>query len=296
MTNPFFFLFPPPTQLRFTMQARRPLPVPPLAIVLPHPPLPRRTSSLLSASSSSPRTPRTCTSPICSPSLFFPTANRKSTDSWNSSNQDELDCEWKPEQILLLSRVRVSPPVVVNLVHSRLVCFPQTLDALPAHLLTPFHGPIPPPNLLDKIARGVSNAKGPVDWPHSIRATRVKLIELARIRAKEAAQNENVRTTITEEDEFACSAAGEVLQQSTNTTAPRRPLYRQSSMDFMNSAKTDLKDNDNIARYVPIVGDVESVSYLFSSLSNRLQRTDRLIPNPAYHPYSRPSLHRSPHS
>jgi transcription factor SPN1 len=196
----------------------------------------------------SPRTPPTSNEPH----LFFVAPNRKSTDSWNSSNQDyELDSDWKPDHLLLLSR---------------------TLDALPAHLLTPFNGSVPPSNLLDKIARGVANAKGPIDWPHSIRATRVKLMELARLRAKESAPIENRRRhRIPHEDDYPYPG-GEVLQQSTNTLS-RRPLYRQSSMDFLNTAKVD---NDNIAR-----------------LSTRLQRTDRLIPNPAYHPYSRPSLPRS---
>lgn len=76
----------------------------------------------------------------------------------------------------------------------------------------------------------------------------MKLIELARIRAKEAIQDDH-RKMITEEDDYAYFG-GDVLQQTTNT-GPRRPLYRQSSMDFMNTAKPDLKNNDNISRYVP---------------------------------------------
>jgi len=123
----------------------------------------------------------------------------------------------------------------------------KTLDALPAHLLTPFNGSVPPSNLLDKIARGVANAKGPIDWPHSIRATRVKLMELARLRAKESAPIENRRRRIPHEDDYPYPG-GEVLQQSTNTLS-RRPLYRQSSMDFLNTAKVD---NDNITRFVPL--------------------------------------------
>jgi hypothetical protein len=110
------------------MQPRRPtIGLTPLSIVLPHPQLPRRKSSLLSLVTS-PRTPRSSGSPTCS-SIFF-AANRKSTDSWNSSNQDlvdDLDYDWKPDQIRLLRR---------------------TLDALPPHLMTPFNGPIPPSNLL----------------------------------------------------------------------------------------------------------------------------------------------------
>lgn len=115
---------------------------------------------------------------------------------------------------------------------------------MPAHLVTPFNGPIPPSNLLDKIARGVSEAKGPIDWPHSIRATRVKLIELSRARAKE-------------EQALVTEVYSDVDMEESNTRHPgplgkgfgiRRPLYRQSSMDFMNVA--DIKDNNGIAWYV----------------------------------------------
>ncbi|TFK40165.1 hypothetical protein BDQ12DRAFT_721632 [Crucibulum laeve] len=229
----------------------------PLAIVLPHPPLPRRRSSLLSANSASaPHTPRSCASPACSSIFLAPAANRKSTDSWNSSNAaDDQEFEWKSDQVRLLSR---------------------TLDALPAHLVTPFNGPIPPSNLLDKIARGVSEAKGPIDWPHSIRATRVKLIELARLKAKEDSLER--RRGIAEVPEIEIDDGSNYSYYHNGAENPlnvnpvglgsRRPLYRQSSMDFMNVAGTNLKENDNITK-----------------LSNRLQRT-------GYHPYSRPQIHR----
>jgi hypothetical protein len=136
----------------------------------------------------------------------------------------------------------------------------QTLDALPPHLMTPFNGPIPPSNLLDKIARGVTQAKGE-DWPHSLRATRVKLIELARTIAEEDSKPR--KATIPEENDMDCSdypyiAQSEVLQQTTNIgvgkiglgigLGPRRPLYRQSSMDFLNTS--DTRDDDTINRSV----------------------------------------------
>ncbi|KAL6302418.1 hypothetical protein BKA93DRAFT_827498 [Sparassis latifolia] len=194
---------------------------------------------------SSPHTPPNSNSPL--PLFSSLNANRKSTDSWNSSNcdgADELEFEWSPEQVRLLSR---------------------TLDALPAHLLTPFNGPVPPSNLLDKIARGVTQAKGPIDWPQSLRATRAKIVDLARIRAKEAA-NESGSDTIAEEDD----PDHDILKQTTNT-GPKRPLYRQSSMDFMQqSSKLDLKDNRNITR-----------------LSHRLQHTERTITTD-YRAHTRP--------
>ncbi|KAF9048436.1 hypothetical protein BJ165DRAFT_1017313 [Panaeolus papilionaceus] len=234
------------------MQSRRPG-LSPLAIVLPHPPLPHRRSSLLSINSAaSPHTPRSCPSPCLS--IYYP-ANRKSTDSWNSSNADDMDCEWKPDQVKFLSR---------------------TLDGLPAHLITPFNGPVPPINLLDKVARGVIQAKGTTDWPHSIRATRVKLLELARARAKDEAASDSRRFSIKEEVEIAGSDSEQRSDYflappiTTVGVGPRRPIYRQSSMDFIKPSPEDIKDNPAIAR-----------------LSNRLQRTDRLFPNPTYHPYSR---------
>ncbi|KAF7312439.1 hypothetical protein MIND_00257400 [Mycena indigotica] len=242
------------------MQTRRSAGLTPLSIVLPHPSLPRRRSTILSLVPS-PRTPLSCASPTSS-LLFSGAANRKSTDSWNSSNQDlidDLDYDWKPDQILFLRR---------------------TLDALPPHLYTPFNGPIPPSNLLDKIARGVAQAKGE-DWPHSLRATRTKLIELARTLADE---DSKIHKTIPEENVLDTSrypsfTEGDVLQPTTNIGRvgiglnSRRPLYRQSSMDFLNTSEP--KPDDSISR-----------------LSKRLQKTDRLIPNPNYHPYSRSQINR----
>ncbi|KAI0775162.1 hypothetical protein BD413DRAFT_471475 [Trametes elegans] len=187
------------------------------------------------SSASDPHTPPPRDSPLPLPGSA---ANRKSSDSWNSSNYDgadDLEWEWKPEQTRLLSR---------------------TLDALPSHLLTPFNGPVPPSNLLDKIARGVLAAKNSTEWPHSLRATRAKIIELARTRSAEDSSSD----TIAEEE----NSDKDVLQQTTNT-GPKRPLYRQSSMDFMQSSKLDPADSSTIAR-----------------LSRRLQHTERMIPNPSY--------------
>ncbi|KAF5326820.1 hypothetical protein D9619_004451 [Psilocybe cf. subviscida] len=229
------------------MQSRRP---PGLALA---PPLLRRPSSLLSLdTAASPHTPRSCASALPPPDLYLqPTiSKRTSTTSWNSSNADEMDFDWKQDQVLLLSR---------------------TLDALPAHLVTPFNGPIPPSNLLDKIARGVSQAKGPLDWPHSIRATRVKLIELARARAKDDAKKKQQPKVVDTDPSSRYDYFDGPHQNPMHAddVPQRRPLYKQSSMDFIKPSPAEIKDNPTIAQ-----------------LSNRLQRTDRSIPNPAtYHPY-----------
>ncbi|CCM00116.1 uncharacterized protein FIBRA_02143 [Fibroporia radiculosa] len=229
------------------MQRRPPAAVPPLAL-----PVSQRATRRQTAlpRGGSPHTPPNSRSPL---PLLASGANRNSSDSWNSSNYDgadDMEVEWSVEQTRLLSR---------------------TLDALPAHLLTPFNGPVPPSNLLDKIARGVSQAKGSVGWPHSLRATRAKIVELARMRAKEAA-SDGASDTIAEED-----ASDPDAQQQSTSSGPKRPLYRQSSMDFMQMAPPNLMDNDKITR-----------------LSRRLQSSDRTIPNPSYR--SHPSISSRPSS
>jgi hypothetical protein len=136
----FFFIF-----SFSTMQSRRSGGLTPLAIVLPHPPLPHRRSSLLSLNSAaSPRTPRSC----ADTSLYYP-ANRKSTDSWNSSNADDMDFEWKPEQVLLLSRVHLQIfflrfPILIFLFYRLWTRFQPTLSLLSTV-------PFPPPTCSIKL-------------------------------------------------------------------------------------------------------------------------------------------------
>lgn len=234
-----------------------PASISPLALLIPRPQVPSTPAGhRVSGLSSLPRTPQR--SPVAS-HIFIspPSVHRNSTDSWNSSNYEMEDpaAVWKDEEVRLLSR---------------------TLDALPAHLITPFNGPVPPSNLLDKVARGISAAKGPNDWPHTIRATRIKLLELARVKAREERY-----ANIHEEVDDTTSSTGanksekcsrtpdplEVLQQRTNTPlGVRRPLYRQSSMDFMSPVGLD--KHESITR-----------------LSSRFQRHDRTL----HHPYHRPA-------
>ena len=229
-----------------------PAAIPALSLVMPHPPLPRRRSSLLT-SVSDPHTTPPRNSPL---PLLTPGSNRKSSDSWNSSNYDgadDLEWEWNSEQTRLLSRVstwtrlgaRAAPPRSTGALLPPRIPFScpiadtlfQTLDALPAHVLTPFNGPVPPSNLLDKIAKGVMRAKGPAEWPHSIRATRAKIVELARIRAME----DTASDTIAEED----STDPDSSQQKPGRGF-KRPLHKQSSMDFLKPSKLD--SSDTIAR------------------------------------------------
>ena len=120
------------------------------------------------------------------------------------------------------------------------------MDALPSHLLTPFNGPVPPSNLLDKIARGVAEAKGPVEWPHSQRATRAKIVELAKCRDRDTTPIPGIAEEPGEEEE-----SREVLRPSSRINQ-RKTLCRQSSMDFIPDAepskKDNIKDNQTISR------------------------------------------------
>ncbi|KIJ66978.1 hypothetical protein HYDPIDRAFT_166393 [Hydnomerulius pinastri MD-312] len=261
-----------------------PASVSPLALIIPRPQIPSTIPRLSTPSSiSNPRTPNR--SPVAS-HIFFspPPANRNSTDSWNSSNYDldDPNTEWKEDEIRLLTR----PQPQLRLTRR----VKQTLDALPAHLITPFNGSVPPSNLLDKIARGITAAKGPNDWPHSVRATRIELLALARLKAQHERHGTVIEEGTSEDGYFGYFAlkgekgregprtpeAGEVLQPRTNTPVlGRRPLYRQSSMDFMSPVQPDRS---------------ESIA--------RLQRQDRTL----HHPYLRPahlrrrSEHKNAHS
>ena len=74
-------------------------------------PRPREMAALLSHPGSMPHTPTRRAEPL---PLFSTNTNRYSTDSWNSSNFDgasEIEPEWKPEHIRLLTRVRSSQRV-----------------------------------------------------------------------------------------------------------------------------------------------------------------------------------------
>lgn len=94
---------------------------------------------------------------------------------------------------------------------------------------------------LHKYIIGVSQAKGPSDRPYSLRSTCAKLVELCCVRAKEVAAEQKRYNTIEEGD------TDQVLKRTTNI---RRPLYRQNSMDFMQSAKLELRGTDTFSRYI----------------------------------------------
>lgn len=81
----------------------------PFAILMPNPPVLRRNNNHIPRAAS-PRTP-TCGSPAQLPIFLASAGNRKSSDSWTSSNdpREEIEAEWQSEQVLLLLRVCFSP-------------------------------------------------------------------------------------------------------------------------------------------------------------------------------------------
>ncbi|CAE6462152.1 unnamed protein product [Rhizoctonia solani] len=219
-----------------------------LHLVMPHPALDQTTAPSPSSTVASPHTPRR-TPRHLPDSLPQPRTSiasdkpRSSIDSWNSVDTNELVWEWKDEELALLS---------------------HTLDNLPSHLMTPYVGVIPPPNVLDKLARDIALSRNALEWPHSVRATRVKLHELCRRKTVKKAIDRRAPPP-----EPSSRSTVEVVLES---APPRRPLYRQSSMDFL-----PVKEVTSVTR-----------------LSSRLQRTDRTVPHASFHPYSRPSDSRSP--
>lgn len=126
------------------------------------------------------------------------------------------------------------------------MCFFKALDALPGHLYTPFNGPVPPSNLLDQIARRVLKAHESLEWPHSIRATRTKLAEIAR-----ASDKENMTIDEVNEEDETLVTGNDVVQvlqpKSKRPVLPKRPLYRQSSMEFLPARD---KTNNSLLRSV----------------------------------------------
>ncbi|KAG9104841.1 hypothetical protein FRC06_008071 [Ceratobasidium sp. 370] len=218
-----------------------------LHLVLPHPAL-DQAAALEPSPAASPRTPRRTSrlsdGPPCPRTSIASDKPRSSIDSWNSVDTNEIVWEWKDEELALLSR---------------------TLDNIPSHLMTPYVGVVPPPNVLDKLARNIALSRTALEWPHSVRATRVKLHELCR------------RKTVQKAIERRTPAPHPVTQNSPQVTEimppTRRPLYRQSSMDFL-----------------PVKNEPTSVT----RLSSRLQRIDRLLSHSSFHPYARPSGSRSP--
>lgn len=108
--------------------------------------------------------------------------------------------------------------------------------------MTPYVGVIPPPNVLDKLARNVASSRSALEWPHSVRATRIKLHELSR--------RKTVQKAIERHTPAPHSAARAVVEVVIPPPPARRPLYRQSSMDFL-PVKNEAT---SVTRYVNSIG------------------------------------------
>lgn len=79
---------------------------------------------------------------------------------------------------------------------------------------------------------------------------------------------------------------GSETPRTPQNSRTRKPLYRQSSMDFMTGAELSTKPKDNLASYVlPICSD--PFTRCLHPRISRLERADRQSTNPTFHPYSR---------
>jgi hypothetical protein len=127
------------------------------------------------------------------------------------------------------------------------------LERAPSHLATPYVGAIPPSNLLDTIAREILETRSMSDWPHSLRATRQKLIQVAKKQARLDSKSSKMQSVTSPrgEDELAIPPfLDHIVQEDHSTlmeldTPPqpmrmgmsamrqRTPLYRRNSMDFL---------------------------------------------------------------
>ncbi|KAG8957293.1 hypothetical protein FRC00_004194 [Tulasnella sp. 408] len=188
--------------------------------------------------------------------------HRTSIDSWCSSVSNEssmgAEYEWTPTQLQTLCK---------------------TLEGLPSHLFTPYVGSVPPQNILQKLSLGIKDARGPVDWPHSVKSTRQMLYKLASKLA--------VPPSLADAAEEAANELGNAPPADATNTPPKRerasrvPMYRKNSMDELLPSTPEVngkstrstKENAHIAR-----------------ASTRLQnRADRFF---TFHPYANPARNR----
>lgn len=243
-----------------------------LKLTLPHPPL-----SCLPASSSNSTTNNTnnittamITSPDSNP--ITPVNQRRDTsnlahhrtsiDSWCSSISNEssmgAEYEWTPAQLQTLCK---------------------TLESLPSHLFTPYVGSVPPQNILQKLALGIKDARGPIDWPHSVKSTRQMLYKLA--------SKLSVPPSLADAAEKAANELGNNPPADATNTPPKRdrasrvPMYRKNSMDELLPSTPEVDGK-------PVRSTKENAHIIRAS--TRLQhRADRFF---TFHPYANPARNR----
>ena len=87
-----------------------------------------------------------------------------------------------------------------------------------------------------------------------MRATRAKIVELARQTGGRYGESKDGSgsDTIVEEE----SDSSDVPLQQTTNIGLKRPLYKQSSTDFIDMPKLDIKNNPNITRYCLLVPSI----------------------------------------
>ncbi|KAG9001663.1 hypothetical protein FRB90_011575, partial [Tulasnella sp. 427] len=187
--------------------------------------------------------------------------HRSSIDSWCSTLSNDsmgAEFEWSPSQMQTLCK---------------------TLESLPSHLFTPFVGSVPPQNVLQKLALGIKDTKGPIDWPHSVKSTRQMLHKLASKLA--------LPPSFADAAEKAAKELGATPPADSTIAPPKRkrpsraPMYRKNSMDELLPSTPEVEGK-------PARSTKENAHIIRAS--TRLQnRADRFF---TFHPYANPSRNR----
>ncbi|EJU04803.1 hypothetical protein DACRYDRAFT_20418 [Dacryopinax primogenitus] len=155
---------------------------------------------------------------------------RRSTDSFTSYASEESGLSG----ISGMSSLVLEPPEWQE-EHEKVLG--RALDSLPDYLTTPYVGNIPPPNLLQNLAKGILKdmKENKTGWPYTLAQTRAKLREIAEVKARELRE-------LGRDPERADGAN-------------KRSLHRSDSMDFL-----PINGKDRVA-----------------AASRRMQRLDQIL-------------------
>ncbi|KAF8322631.1 hypothetical protein DL93DRAFT_2162755 [Clavulina sp. PMI_390] len=201
---------------------------------------------------------------------------RPSTESWSSVEEDSTTYEWTPEHISVLVAILERPP---------------------SHLATPYAGAIPPSNLLDAMAREIIGARpAKSDWPHSSRATRLKLIQVAKRQARHAAkaQHQQAKAARQSLPSTPATPAGRGsntdamdVDEDAATSSNSRRVQRSAVPPILSSSHYDQNSMD----ITPI--PEESV-YPLPDISSSISRAPPITPRSTGHPSASQKL--TPHA
>ncbi len=141
------------------------------------------------------------------------------------------------DEVLLLSRVIT--------VHSSLSPFQNSpiFKTDPRRLSSqPFNGPIPPSNLLDKIARGVGQAKGPIPFhsKHSLQAFGARSRESERRKEKTTSLTTTTTAPGSPKAGKTTTTGTKMKEKKTKTTKPFLPMNLERNPSTFGEASPPL--------------------------------------------------------